>query len=80
MRFGWSIADALRDNVIPQPTRIFALGLGATAVGGFAVIRIDLQVIATEHLVEIDRATTSPPRPKRAVIRTQRQYWPRRAW
>ena len=65
MRFGWSIADALRDNVISQPTRIFALGLGAGAVGGFAVMRIDPQVIATERLAEIDRATTSPPAPKR---------------
>ena len=54
-----AIADAVRDNVISQPTRIFATGFGA--VGRFAVLHIDPQVVATEHLAEIDRATATPP-------------------
>ena len=58
-----AIADAVRDNVISQPTRIFAPGFGAGAVGGFAVMRIDPQVIATEHLAEIEPATATPPAP-----------------
>ena len=63
MRFGWSIADALRDNVISQPTRIFAPGFGAGAVGGFAVMRIDPQVIAPEHRAASEPATATPPAP-----------------
>jgi 3-oxoacyl-[acyl-carrier-protein] synthase-3 len=43
-----AIADAVRDGVISQPTRIFAPGFGAGAVGGFAVIRIDPRVVATQ--------------------------------
>jgi 3-oxoacyl-[acyl-carrier-protein] synthase III len=44
-----AIADAVRDKVISQPMRIFAPGFGAGAVGGFAVMRIDPRVVATER-------------------------------
>ena len=33
--------DAVRDGVITRPTRVFAPGFGAGAVGGYAVMRID---------------------------------------
>ena len=58
-----AIADAVRDKVISQPTRIFAPGFGAGAVGGFAVMRIDPQVVATEHLAVTERAVATPTSP-----------------
>ena len=36
-----AIHDAVRDGVITRPTRVFAPGFGAGAVGGYAVMRID---------------------------------------
>jgi 3-oxoacyl-[acyl-carrier-protein] synthase III len=55
-----AIADAVRDKVISQPTRIFAPGFGAGAVGGFAVMRIDPRVIATTPLESLETATPNP--------------------
>ena len=43
-----AIHDAVRDQVITKPTRVFAPGFGAGAVAGYAVLRIDPAVIAPE--------------------------------
>jgi 3-oxoacyl-(acyl-carrier-protein) synthase III len=42
-----AIFDAVREGVIKKPTRIFAPGFGAGAVGGYAVLRIDPEIVAT---------------------------------
>jgi 3-oxoacyl-[acyl-carrier-protein] synthase-3 len=49
-----ALHDAVRDGVITGPTRVFAPGFGAGAVGGYAVLTVDPAVIAPE------RATTEP--------------------
>jgi 3-oxoacyl-[acyl-carrier-protein] synthase III len=43
-----AIADAVRDKVITRPTRIFAPGFGAGAVGGYAVLTVDPAIVAPE--------------------------------
>ena len=43
-----AIYDAVADGVIERPVRVFAPGFGAGAVGGYAVMRIDPQVVARE--------------------------------
>ena len=43
-----AIHDAVRDQVITRPTRVFAPGFGAGAVAGYAVMRIDPAVIAPD--------------------------------
>jgi 3-oxoacyl-(acyl-carrier-protein) synthase III len=43
---GIALADAVRDGVIGRPTRIFAPGFGAGAVGGYVVMRFDPAVVA----------------------------------
>lgn len=40
--------DAVAEGVIPRSARIFAPGFGAGAVAGYAVMRIDPQIIAPE--------------------------------
>ncbi len=58
-----AIADAVRDKVIAGPTRVFAPGFGAGAVGGYAVLTIDPQVVAPEVPLagpEPDGSTTAP--------------------
>jgi 3-oxoacyl-[acyl-carrier-protein] synthase III len=40
--------DAVRDGVLTRPTRVFAPGFGAGAVGGYAVLRIDPAIVADE--------------------------------
>jgi 3-oxoacyl-[acyl-carrier-protein] synthase III len=47
-----AIHDAVRDGVITRPTRVFAPGFGAGAVGGYAVLRIDPAIVADEVLLE----------------------------
>jgi hypothetical protein len=42
-----AIHDAVRDGVIKEPLRIFAPGFGAGAVAGYAVLRIDPDIVAT---------------------------------
>ncbi len=44
-----AIADAVADGVINKPSRVFAPGFGAGAVGGYAVLRIDPAIIAEER-------------------------------
>ena len=43
-----AIFDAVRDKVITTPTRVFAPGFGAGAVGGFAVLTVDPAIVAPE--------------------------------
>ncbi len=40
--------DAVADGAITEPSRVFAPGFGAGAVGGFAVMRLDPAVMAPE--------------------------------
>ena len=44
-----AIVDAVRDGVISAPTRVFAPGFGAGAVGGYAVLRVDPAVVVTDE-------------------------------
>jgi 3-oxoacyl-[acyl-carrier-protein] synthase III len=43
-----AIHDAVRDNVITKPIRVFAPGFGAGAVAGYAILRVDPAVIAPD--------------------------------
>jgi 3-oxoacyl-[acyl-carrier-protein] synthase III len=55
-----ALADAVRDGVISGPTRVFAPGFGAGAVGGYAVLRVDPAIIAPERAPAA--ATPAAPR------------------
>jgi 3-oxoacyl-[acyl-carrier-protein] synthase III len=48
-----AVYDAVRDGVITRPTRIFAPGFGAGAVGGYAVMRIDPAIVADEVALDV---------------------------
>jgi 3-oxoacyl-[acyl-carrier-protein] synthase-3 len=48
-----AVYDAVRDGVITRPTRVFAPGFGAGAVGGYAVMRIDPEIVADEVVLDI---------------------------
>jgi len=54
---GLAIHDAVRDEVIKEPTRIFAPGFGAGAVAGYCVMRIDPAVVAISVDVPASRET-----------------------
>jgi 3-oxoacyl-(acyl-carrier-protein) synthase III len=43
-----ALHDAVRDGVITRPTRVFAPGFGAGAVGGYAVMTVDPAIVAPE--------------------------------
>ncbi len=58
-----AIHDAVRDQVITKPTRVFAPGFGAGAVAGYAVLRIDPAVIAPDDRRNL---TSRPPMPNRS--------------
>lgn len=47
-----AVHDAVRDGVITRPTRIFAPGFGAGAVGGYTVMRIDPAIVADEVVLD----------------------------
>jgi hypothetical protein len=47
-----AVFDAVRDGVITRPTRVFAPGFGAGAVGGYAVLRVDPAVVAEEVVLD----------------------------
>ncbi|HSP36153.1 MAG TPA: 3-oxoacyl-[acyl-carrier-protein] synthase III C-terminal domain-containing protein [Frankiaceae bacterium] len=47
-----AVHDAIRDGVISRPTRVFAPGFGAGAVGGYAVLRIDPAIVADEVVLD----------------------------
>jgi 3-oxoacyl-(acyl-carrier-protein) synthase III len=44
-----AIHDAVRNQVITEPTRVFGPGFGAGAVAGYAVFRVDPAVVALEE-------------------------------
>jgi 3-oxoacyl-[acyl-carrier-protein] synthase-3 len=48
-----AVYDAVRDGVITRPTRVFAPGFGAGAVGGYAVMRIDPAIVADEVVLDV---------------------------
>jgi len=51
-----AIADAVRDGAITGPTRVFAPGFGAGAVGGYAVLRVDPAIVAPEATGPVEPA------------------------
>jgi 3-oxoacyl-[acyl-carrier-protein] synthase III len=51
-----AIADAVRDGAIRRPTRVFAPGFGAGAVGGYAVLRVDPAIVAPEDTGPVEPA------------------------
>lgn len=57
-------ADAVRDGAITRPVRVFAPGVGAGAVGGYAVLRFDPAIVAPEQVRAVDppaiRRTSGP--------------------
>ncbi|MDQ1632924.1 MAG: 3-oxoacyl-[acyl-carrier-protein] synthase [Frankiaceae bacterium] len=56
-----AVHDAVRDGVITRPTRVFAPGFGAGAVGGYAVLRVDPAIIADEVLLDPTVAAVGDP-------------------
>jgi 3-oxoacyl-(acyl-carrier-protein) synthase III len=48
-----AIFDAVRDKVITGPTRVFAPGFGAGAVGGYAVLTVDPSIVAPEVVLPV---------------------------
>jgi 3-oxoacyl-(acyl-carrier-protein) synthase III len=56
-----AVHDAVRDGVITRPTRVFAPGFGAGAVGGYAVLRVDPAIIADEVLLDPTVAADGDP-------------------
>jgi 3-oxoacyl-[acyl-carrier-protein] synthase III len=61
-----AVYDAVRDGVITRPTRVFAPGFGAGAVGGYAVMRIDPAIVADEVVLDVqepvrDGRSAAPP-------------------
>jgi 3-oxoacyl-[acyl-carrier-protein] synthase-3 len=56
-----ALFDAVRDGAITTPTRVFAPGFGAGAVGGYAVLRVDPAIVADEVVLgAIGEAVTLP--------------------
>ena len=47
-----ALHDAVRDGVLKRPTRVFAPGFGAGAVGGYLVARISPSIVAAESAAE----------------------------
>ncbi|HXV93248.1 MAG TPA: 3-oxoacyl-[acyl-carrier-protein] synthase III C-terminal domain-containing protein, partial [Pseudonocardia sp.] len=43
-----ALHDAVRDGAVTRPTRVFAPGFGAGAVGGYAVLTVDPAIVAPE--------------------------------
>jgi 3-oxoacyl-[acyl-carrier-protein] synthase III len=61
-----AVHDAVRDGVITRPTRVFAPGFGAGAVGGYAVMRVDPAIVADEVVLDVrepvrDASSAAPP-------------------
>ena len=56
-----AIHDAVRDGAIDRPSRIFAPGFGAGAVGGYAVLRIDPAIVADEVVSDSGESLPSGP-------------------
>lgn len=47
-----AVFDAVRDKAITGPTRVFAPGFGAGAVGGYAVLTVDPSIVAPEVVLD----------------------------
>jgi 3-oxoacyl-[acyl-carrier-protein] synthase-3 len=56
-----ALYDAVRDGAITRPTRVFAPGFGAGAVGGYAVLRFDPAIVADEVTLGALPETATPP-------------------
>jgi 3-oxoacyl-[acyl-carrier-protein] synthase III len=56
-----ALYDAVRDGAITRPTRVFAPGFGAGAVGGYAVLRFDPAIVADEVMLDDLPETAAPP-------------------
>lgn len=55
-----AVFDAVRDKVITAPTRVFAPGFGAGAVGGYAVLTVDPAIVAPEVVLDTAIAERLP--------------------
>jgi 3-oxoacyl-[acyl-carrier-protein] synthase III len=64
-----AIHDAVRDGAIDRPSRIFAPGFGAGAVGGYAVLRIDPAIVADEVAPDSGESVRGGP-PRRTPTTT----------
>lgn len=53
-----AIFDAMRDKAITGPTRVFAPGFGAGAVGGYAVMTVNPAIVAPEVVLDLNAGTT----------------------
>lgn len=49
-----AIHDAVQERVIDRPMRIFTRSLGAGAVGGYAVLRVDPAIVVHERAAHAD--------------------------
>jgi 3-oxoacyl-[acyl-carrier-protein] synthase-3 len=56
-----AIHDAVQDGVIDRPMRIFAPGFGAGAVGGYAVLRVDPDIVVPERSSHADEVVGATP-------------------
>jgi 3-oxoacyl-(acyl-carrier-protein) synthase III len=56
-----ALYDAVRDGAITRPTKVFAPGFGAGAVGGYAVLRFDPAIVADEVMLDGLPETAAPP-------------------
>jgi 3-oxoacyl-(acyl-carrier-protein) synthase III len=63
-----AIADAVADGVIDRPMRIFAPGFGAGAVAGYAILRIDPEIVVP---ADPDRVLTEDGGPETRATSTQ---------
>ena len=62
-----AIHDAVRDQVITKPTRVFAPGFGAGAVAGYAILRIDPAVIAPDTEAASTGESAGVPEPEQTM-------------
>ncbi len=56
-----AIHDAVLDGVITEPTRVFAPGFGAGAIAGYAVVRIDPDVVVDASNIDLEPDSAAPP-------------------
>jgi 3-oxoacyl-[acyl-carrier-protein] synthase-3 len=56
-----ALFDAVRDGAITRPTRVFAPGFGAGAVGGYAVLHVDPAIVADEVILDANPRVAAPP-------------------